>query len=64
MNPASAKGATYYRMRAEELRTAAESMQHPISRKALRDLAASYDALADRVEASANHMRRIEKPTG
>ncbi len=51
MERASAERATYYRMRAEELRAAAESMTHPVSRKALLDLATSYDLLADRTEA-------------
>jgi len=39
-----------YRARAEEIRTAAESMTHVESRSALARLADSYDRLATKIE--------------
>ncbi len=64
MDPALAERARRYRMRAEELRTAAESMTNPVSRKTLLDLASSYDVLADGTEARATRIRGSKKPTG
>lgn len=39
-----------YRARAEEIRTAADSMTHAESRSALARLAESYDRLASKIE--------------
>ena len=42
--------ASRYRVRAEEIRNAAETMSHTDSRKALIRLADSYDRLASKIE--------------
>ena len=42
--------ASRYRVRAEEIRTAAETMSHTDSRAALIRLADSYDRLASKIE--------------
>jgi hypothetical protein len=43
----------HYRLKAEELRTAADGMQYPDSRLTLNRLAQTYDAMADRLETPA-----------
>jgi hypothetical protein len=44
------------RYRAEEVRTMVESMHDPNSRRSLLLIAASYEAMADRLEATAAHL--------
>ncbi len=42
---------TTYRLRAEEIRTAAESMRHAESRAAFLRIARDYDLMADNLDA-------------
>lgn len=50
MDEASAERARIYRLRAQEVRTAALDIRHPESRAALIRLAASYERLADNID--------------
>jgi hypothetical protein len=50
MDMASAERAKVYRLRAQEVRNAAQDIKHLESRAALMRLAASYDRVADNIE--------------
>jgi hypothetical protein len=46
----------WLRNRAEEVRTAAEDMHDPDSRRTLLLIAASYETMADHLETAAEHL--------
>lgn len=49
---------TTYRLRAEEIRTAAENMRHAESRATFLRIARDYDVMADNLESQIDRERR------
>jgi hypothetical protein len=58
------KRATVYRLRAEEIRTAADDMCHHINSETLRRMADDYDLMAAAIEHRAQGVRDREKSAG
>lgn len=57
-----AERAKTYRLRAEEVRTAADGMRHEVSRATLLRIACDYDLMADHFEAKIDQARRQKTP--
>jgi uncharacterized protein Yka (UPF0111/DUF47 family) len=53
--------ADYWRRRAEEARTLAESLTLPVARREMEHIVAAYERLADRAERAAGRKGRRER---